>query len=59
MGSKAAVVGEYEVGCEEVEEESENGWEEEGLKRKCISIGSRGMTKAFVPSTSWNFLHSC
>ena len=38
MSSKAAVVGEYEVGCEEVEEESEDRWEEEGLNGKIISI---------------------
>ncbi len=38
MSSKAAVLGEYEVGCKEIEEESEDGWEEEGLNGKIISI---------------------
>ena len=52
-------MGEYEIGCEEVEEEGEDGRKEEGLNRRIISLASRGMVKAFPPSTSWNFLHSC
>ena len=52
MGSKAAIVGQYEVGCQEVEEKSEDGWEEEGLNRKIISISQRGMTKVSSPSIS-------
>ena len=52
-------MGEYEVGCEEVEEEGEDGGNKESLNRKIISVGSRGMMKVFLPSISWNFLHSC
>lgn len=52
-------MGEYEIGCEEVEEEGEDGWKEEGLNRKIISLDSRGIAKAFLPSIRWNFLHSC
>ena len=59
MGSKAAIVGQYEVGCQEVQEKSEDGWEEECLYRKIVNISQRRMTKAFPPSISWNFLHSC
>ena len=51
-------MGKYEVGCEEVEEDGEDGWNEEGLNRKIISVGSRGLVKVFLPSISWNFLHS-